>query len=71
LRAAGEPVTVLPLAVALRGRDDLPFLEVAHAGRVGALVTGDRSLAAAGRALGVPALAPARFLERLAGESTR
>ena len=38
----GEAVTAPPLAVELPDPDDLPFVEVATAGRADALVTGNR-----------------------------
>jgi len=37
----GETVTSVPLALSLPDRDDLPFLEVAVAGKADALVTGN------------------------------
>ena len=41
LTLAGEPVAAPPLDVTLPDPDDLPFLEVAAAGRADALVTGN------------------------------
>jgi putative PIN family toxin of toxin-antitoxin system len=57
-----------PLPFALADPDDEPFLEVAIAGAVDALVTGnERHFRVPGGRLAVPILSPRRFLELLAG----
>jgi putative PIN family toxin of toxin-antitoxin system len=57
-----------PLPFALADPDDEPFLEVAIAGAVDALVTGnEKHFRVPGGRLAVPILSPRRFLELLAG----
>ena len=41
LEALAEGVSALPVSLELPDSDDLPFLEVAHAGKADALVTGN------------------------------
>ena len=57
----GERVEPVPLAVELPDPDDLPFLEVAVAGRADALVTGNGRHFPPARCA-VPVLSPAAFL---------
>jgi putative PIN family toxin of toxin-antitoxin system len=59
-----EHVVGAPLPFALPDRGDEPFLEVAIAGAVDALVTGnERHFSASARKLAVPILSPRRFIE--------
>jgi uncharacterized protein len=61
-----EPVAARPLSATLPDPADLPFLEVAVAGRAEALVTGNlRHFAEAEAFLGRPAESPADFIGRL------
>lgn len=63
-----EHVIGAPLPFALPDPDDDPFLEVAVAGAVDALVTGnEKHFKVPGGRLAVPILGPRRFLEALAG----
>jgi uncharacterized protein len=64
LESCGESVTAPPLSLTLPDADDLPFLEVAIAGRADRLVTGNpRHFAAAARRLHPGSVVgPARFL---------
>jgi putative PIN family toxin of toxin-antitoxin system len=58
-----EHVVGAPLPFALPDRDDEPFLEVAIAGAVDALVTGNgRHFSVSARKLAVPILSPRRFI---------
>lgn len=43
LETEGEPVVAIPLDLSLPDPDDIPFLEVASAGRADALVTGNEA----------------------------
>jgi putative PIN family toxin of toxin-antitoxin system len=64
----GEHTIGAPLPFALVDPDDEPFLEVAIAGAVDALVTGNaRHFTVPGGRLAVPILSPRRFLDVLAG----
>ncbi len=63
-----ERVIGAPLPFALLDPDDEPFLEVAIAGAVDALVTGnEKHFKVPGGKLAVPILSPRRFLEKLSG----
>ena len=63
-----EYVIGAPLPFALQDPDDEPFLEVAVAGAVDALVTGnEKHFKVLGGRLAIPILGPRRFLEILAG----
>ncbi len=63
-----EHVVGAPLPFDLPDPDDAPFLEVAVAGGVDALVTGNaRHFRVRGGRLAIPVLSPAEFLRRLAG----
>lgn len=64
LESCGESVTAPPLSVSLPDPDDLPFLEVAVAGRADRLVTGNPRHFAAGAAKLKPGavVSPAQFL---------
>lgn len=63
-----EYVIGAPLPFALADPDDEPFLEVAVAGAVDALVTGnEKHFKVRGGRLTIPVLGPRRFLEILAG----
>jgi putative PIN family toxin of toxin-antitoxin system len=64
LESRGESVTAPPLSLVLPDADDLPFLEVAAAGRADRLVTGNpRHFAAAARRLRPgTVVSPAQFL---------
>lgn len=67
IEAAGEAVSALPVAVSLPDADDLPFLEVAIAGRADVLVTGNvRHFKAVTGRHGVVVLGPAAVVKRLA-----
>jgi len=70
LVAAGEHVSAPPLSVELPDVDDLPFLEVAVAGKVAALVTGNAKHFPRPARSGVDVLTPAQLVERWA-TSTR
>jgi putative PIN family toxin of toxin-antitoxin system len=59
----GETVASGPLAVRLPDPDDEPFLEVAVAGKVDALVTGNLAHFPQGALGGASVLAPAEFIE--------
>jgi putative PIN family toxin of toxin-antitoxin system len=68
LADAGEHVIGAPLPFSLPDPDDEPFLEVAVAGAVDALVTGNEKHFRLPRGkLAVPILSPRRFLDILAG----
>lgn len=56
-----------PIVPECRDPFDLPFLELALAGRADALVTGDRDLLALNESFSVPILPPATFRERVSG----
>jgi putative PIN family toxin of toxin-antitoxin system len=61
-----EHVVGVPLPVALPDPDDLPFLEVAVAAAVDALVTGNTKHFRAHRGkIDIPILTPRQFLDRL------
>jgi putative PIN family toxin of toxin-antitoxin system len=63
-----EYVVGVPLPVSLPDPDDLPFLEVAAAGAVDALVTGNvKHFRTRGGKIDVPILAPRALLDLLAG----
>ena len=63
-----EHVIGAPLPFTLPDRADEPFLEVAIAGAVDALVTGnEKHFRVPGGKLAVPTLSPRRFLEVVAG----
>jgi uncharacterized protein len=63
-----EHVTAAPLPFALSDPDDEPFLEVAVAGAVDALVTGNtRHFGLAQGRLAIPVVSPRAFLDRFAG----
>jgi len=67
LERRGEPVLARPLRITLPDPDDLPFLEVAAAGRAEALVTGNaRHFKPTTGSHRVPILTPAELLQRLA-----
>lgn len=69
LRAAAERVVASPLGVELPDRDDLPFLEVAAAGKADALVTGNtRDYEPTKGSHSVRVVTPARLL-KLLGEA--
>jgi putative PIN family toxin of toxin-antitoxin system len=68
--AAGEHVSASPLTVKLPDVDDLPFLEVAAAGKADALVTGNTKHFPRSARCGVVVLTPAQLIERWA-TSTR
>ncbi len=68
LDSRAEHVIGRPLAVSLDDPDDLPFLEVAAAGAVDALVTGNARHYEPRRGThAVPVMSPAAFVESLAG----
>jgi putative PIN family toxin of toxin-antitoxin system len=68
LADGAEHVIGAPLPFALPDPDDEPFLEVAIAGAVDALVTGnEKHFRARGGKLAVSILSPRRFLEKLSG----
>lgn len=63
-----EQVVALPLPARLPDPSDEPFLEVAVAAAVDALVTGNvRHFAVPGTRWPIPVLTPRRFIERLRG----
>ena len=63
-----EHVVAAPLALTLPDPDDLPFLEVAVAGAVDAIVTGNvKHFRPAEGRVAIPMLTPRQFLDRLAG----
>jgi putative PIN family toxin of toxin-antitoxin system len=69
LTAFAEYVVGVPLPVSLPDPDDQPFLEVAVAGAVDALVTGNiRHFRAPEGRLNVPILTPRQLLDRMAGK---
>jgi len=61
----GFLVSVKPLEIHLPDPDDEPFLEVAFAGKVEAIVTGNKRHFPRREYEGVKILSPAEFLERL------
>lgn len=63
MRRYGFFPDVVPLSISIPDPDDLPFLEVAVAGQAEALVTGNTRHFPRAVALGVPVMAPSRFLE--------
>jgi uncharacterized protein len=66
IRATGEHVVGRPMAVTLPDGSDLPFLEVAAAGRADALVTGNaRHFVPIGGHHSVPVLSPRALLDAL------
>ena len=68
LADGAEHVIGAPLPFALPDADDEPFLEVAIAGAVDALVTGnEKHFLVRGGGLAIPVLSPRRLLDRLAG----
>lgn len=68
LETTGEHITVPSVSVILPDPDDRPFLEVALAARVDALVTGNIRHYPSGHCQGVVVLSPAAFLERLVAQ---
>lgn len=63
-----EHVIAAPLPVSLPDPDDVPFLEVAVAAAVDALVTGNvKHFRAREGRLAIPVLTPRQFLDRLGG----
>jgi putative PIN family toxin of toxin-antitoxin system len=58
----GQTAAPSPLPKPLPDPDDEPFLEVAVAGRVACLVTGNRAHFPAGRRQGIKVLSPREFL---------
>ncbi len=68
LEAGGEAVMTRPLTVRLPDPDDLPFLEVAVAGRTDALVTGNpRHFRPLSGEHGVRIMAPRELVDYLGG----
>jgi uncharacterized protein len=66
IEQGGETVFARPLPLELRDPDDLPFLEVAAAGRAGALVTGNpRHYQPVHGTHGVEILSPREVVARL------
>jgi uncharacterized protein len=66
----GERVLAPPLPITLPDPDDLPFLEVAAAGRADALVTGNaRHFEPSKGTHAVPVISPAEAVRRLGGGS--
>ena len=61
---AGERVAARHLSATVPDPYDLPFLEVAHAGRADALVTGNAKHFRGATAVGVRVLSPAAFMKR-------
>jgi putative PIN family toxin of toxin-antitoxin system len=62
-------VRIPPVMAALpdcRDPFDAPFLQLAHAGKAKALVSGDKDLLVLSGQIRIPILAPAAFLERFA-----
>lgn len=68
LKAAGRVVAVKPLAKRLPDPDDEPFLEVALAGQVRCLITGNLKHYPLERREGMEVLTPAQFLETHRGK---
>jgi predicted nucleic acid-binding protein len=67
-----EHVVGVPLPVDLPDPDDEPFLEVAIAGGVDAIVIGNaRHFRVPGRRRAIPMLSPSEFLRRMAGRQGR
>ncbi len=61
-----------PLSLQLLDAGDLPFLEVAVAGGVDALVTGNKKhFVVAGGRIDVPVLSPREYIARLSGRTSR
>jgi putative PIN family toxin of toxin-antitoxin system len=65
IRAAGEPIAAMPLPGTLPDPDDAPFLEVAIAGQVEHLVTGNPRHFPVGSRRGIRVVLPADFVELL------
>ncbi len=66
LRARAELVTPAPVpAVTFEDADDLPVLGTAIAGKVAALITGDRALLALGSIERITIVSPRAFYEKL------
>lgn len=63
IRAGGIPVAARPLAVRLPDPDDEPFLEVALAGGIRCLVTGNLKHYPTEARQGIEVLAPRAFIE--------
>jgi len=55
---------VLPTVPACRDEFDLPFLQLALAGKAALLVSGDKDLLALNGTFAIPIITPAAFLER-------
>jgi len=68
IQSSGIPVAAKPLRCALPDRDDEKFLEVAIAGRVEALVTGNSKHYKTRSSLTVKILAPSEALKLIAAE---
>jgi uncharacterized protein len=68
IRVGGIPVAAHPLPIRLPDADDEPFLEVAVAGEVRCLVTGNVKHYPAEARLGVAVLSPRAFIELLRAE---
>lgn len=64
--AEGKPVIAPPLELAIPDPHDAPFIEVAVAGGADALVTGNMAHFPTHACQGIPVLAPAALMERLA-----
>lgn len=62
LKAEGEAIVAPPLGVVLPDPDDVMFVEVAVAGRAGAIVTGNTRHFPPDARRGIPVLSPAEFL---------
>jgi len=63
IRAGGVPLAARPLAIRLPDHDDEPFLEIALAGGVQCLVTGNVKHYPAEARAGVEVLSPRSFIE--------
>lgn len=70
LGAGSERVVAAPLAVTLPDPDDLPFLEVAHAAHVEALVTGNARHFPPAARRGVRLLTPSELVARWSATRT-
>ena len=64
-RSEGQLVAAPPLAVSLPDPDDLMFVEVAVAGKVDAIVTGNKKHFPAGSYSEIPVMTPAELLPLL------
>src|SRR5262249_34598463 len=68
IRADGIPVSARPLAIRLPDPDDEPFLEIALAGEVQYLVTGNGKHYPAAACQGIVVLSPRSFVELFRAE---